>query len=414
MERARRLLKATALAYSSKELFDWDLGDLSRTLSHDQEITDTLTQYFHLFVSLTKPNLLPFVIDLPLGALPSAKPIKLLESRFLFVLFLLCFFQSQKSHHAFAPLIFLLHYRGLSHTGFHLLKSLGLSPVPKTVSKLTSAWANQCTGSIEELAVVWFDNIRRTQRGWVEEDVRVDHTVLAQTLLSVLPNLQQEEDCIFDEVPEILWSKTESQIRDAQKIRILRPGSPLNLSDSLSNPIRVADSPKYQFLEVEVLPIRCGEYLGTLEVLNALKEKGFWDFDTIRPLVVDYDLWWRIQRMILSNSTIGCFRTLRKKTLLIQGPWHLYKVLSEAFWKVFGPIFVYRVFLRTSSKNSPVASKTPELKQITETMIALWSWRRDHLLFEGHCHLARLIKLALNELVPLVRNSNQIVHFSTN
>ena len=88
-------------------------------------------------------------------------------------------------------------------------------------------------------------------------------------------------------------------------------------------------------------------------------------YDTIRPLVVDYDLWWKIQRMILSNSTIGCFRTLRKKTLLIQGPWHLNKVLSEAFWKAFGPIFVYRVFLRTSSKNSPVASKTPELKQIT-------------------------------------------------
>ena len=114
--------------------------------------------------------------------------------------------------------------------------------------------------------------------------------------------------------------------------------------------------------------------------------------------------------MILSNSTIGCFRTLRKKTLLIQGPWHLYKVLSEAFWKAFGPIFVYRVFLRTSSKNSQVASKTPELKQITETMIALSS---DHPLFEGHCHLARLIKLAQNELVPLVRNSNKIVHVST-
>ena len=137
------------------------------------------------------------------------------------------------------------------------------------------------------------------------------------------------------------------------------------------------------------------------------------DYDTIRPLAVDYDLWWRTQRMILSNSTIGCFRTLRKKTLLIQGPWYLYKVLSEAFWIAFGPIFVYRVFLRTSSKNSPVASKTPELKQITETMIALWSWRRDHLLFEGHCHLARLIKLALYELVSLVRNSNKIVHVST-
>jgi hypothetical protein len=202
-------------------------------------------------------------------------------------------------------------------------------------------------------------------------------------------------------VTRTLWSKTELLIRNAHQIRILRPGSPLKMTDSLSNPIRVADSPKYQFLEVEVLPIKCGEYLGTLEVLNALKQKGFWNFDTIRPLVVDYDLWWRIQRMILSSSTIGCFSTLRKKTLLIQGPWHLYKVLSEAFWKAFDPLCVYRVFLRTSCKNSPVASKTLELKQITETMIALWSWRRDHLLFEGLCHLAR-IKLALNELVPLV------------
>ena len=75
---------------------------------------------------------------------------------------------------------------------------------------------------------------------------------------------------------ETKWgsSSAQSQIRDAQKIRILRPGSPLNLSDSLSNPIRVAYSPKYQFLEVEVLPIRCDEYLGTLEVLNALKDFG--------------------------------------------------------------------------------------------------------------------------------------------
>jgi hypothetical protein len=402
IKQAIQLLKETSRLYASGLVDSWSIKELSRHLRPFVGLNEVLESCFHLFVKLIAPHQFALVSDSPIDDLPQTEKVLLLESRFLCTLFLLCFFRSQKSHHALSPLLFLLHYRGLSQSGFHLLNSIGLSPVPKTISKLTKQRTYQSGSSISEFSVVWFDNLRRTQRGWVDENVRVDHTVLAQTELDVLPELGNESDCLFDEVPGYLWSAVAEDIEKAFEIKVLTPNSPLFLATSLSNPIRVSNSPKYPFVELGVLPIRCGEMKGTLEVVDSLREKGFWNFTTIRPLVVDYDLWWRLQRIILSESCIGSFETIRRNTLLIQGPWHLYKVFAEAFWRIFGPLFVFEVHLCTSTKASPVASKTPELKQITETLIGLWSWKRDQGNFRGSTVFARLIKMAMDEIVPLV------------
>ena len=327
-----------------------------------------------------------------------------LQRRFLFILFLIIFFRSQKCYQALQPVFFLLHYRGLSHTGFHLLNQMGLSPTPKTVSRSLQLFTSSLVVPLSENAVVWFDNIRRTLHGWVEENCQVDHTVLAQTFLSLqLPLLPtQIPDCIPETISRDLLLPIALMIRASNDINVLRPGSPLHNTDVLSNPLRVPGSPKFVFREIGVLPIRCGEFLGTLRVLDHLKSIGFWNYPSIRPLVVDYDLWWRIQRIILSESCVGGLETLRRKTLLIQGPWHLYKVLSEAFWKNFGHLFVYETFLASSTSNSPTASKTPDLKVITELMICMWSWEKTNGPFVGTCVHARLIRFALSDLIPLV------------
>ena len=59
-------------------------------------------------------------------------------------------------------------------------------------------------------------------------------------------------------------------------------------TDSISNPIRVANSSKYKFLEVEV----CVEYLRTLRSVEMHGDKK--DFGTMNP----FALWW----LIMENS----------------------------------------------------------------------------------------------------------------
>jgi hypothetical protein len=333
-----------------------------------------------------------------------------LVSRFLCTIHLLCFFRSQKCYNGLSPLFFLLHYRGLSNTGFHLLNSLGLSPVPKTVSKSNKRFTNLQNTSLAKNSVVWFDNLRRHQTGWIHTGAQVDHTVIAQTLIPKLPRHgNNQPDVLFDEVPILLWKQASDAMKDSKGIQIILPGSFLANTNELSIPLRCKTSCHFEYREIDVLPIKCGEIRGTLQVLEHLREIGFWRTKKLRALVADYDLWWRIQRLVLSNSFIGSLETFRKRTIFIQGPWHLYKVLAEAFWKKFGPLFAYSLFLAGVRTANPTINKTPELKVITEVLISIFAWSLNNPPINSSCVESYLIKVAIGELVPLVGHDDSLL-----
>ena len=107
---------------------------------------------------------------------------------FCFLISLSVFIRFHKFTEFFKCFLFLLRYRGLSNTGFHVLQQLGMSPcvrlIPKVISSVRFIWTPQRPTHY----VLWGDNLRRELKGRLPSLNREDHTVTGYvSLVNPLP-----------------------------------------------------------------------------------------------------------------------------------------------------------------------------------------------------------------------------------
>ena len=167
-----------------------------------------------------------------------------------------------------------------------------------------------------------------------------------------------------------------------------------------SMPMRLRGATKYDFLERDVLPFACGTLKGTISLIKYFFENEYYKKDEFLLVVVDYDLYWRIFKLLCSNSICGSFPSLKKRLILIQGPWHIYKMICEATWEIYSPLLLARIWQKTF--NTPVPEKPP-LKKILFFYLSLISTSRRNRKWKSSGNtLSRLIQILIYELIPLV------------
>lgn len=372
--------------------------DFYRAVGNNSTVAmETLGISFVFFVRLTCSLDLQSKVDkLSLEEMLISPLLKKSRSRFFFLVKLLVYFTSQKNIHSLLPFWFVLHYRGLSNTGFHFLHQIGFGP---SVSSLPSLWSR----SLEIFSpaspvgqILWSDNLRRNLAGRLPTDFRVDWTVIGYTEIpqslpfnEYFPSVDIFIDISVSFMISNLFLNMDSII------------PMVNLPSTLSVPLRHKSFVKFQFFEKDILPIACGTILGTLTVLRHIMTYNPSNIFTF--LVVDYDIYWRIYKLMFSSSMIGCLSTVKKRLILIQGPWHIYKSICEAVWEFFSPLILARIWLHIFKSQCP---QKPPLKDILVIFISLFvlSHQMDFEIFllkktvYGKC-----IHILLNHLIPLVR-----------
>jgi hypothetical protein len=331
-----------------------------------------------------------------------SRDFRVCRSRFFVLLCGLVYFQSQKNTQGLSPLWFLLHYRGLSNTGFHLLHQLGLSPSVNSLTKIWDRVSKDFAAEPPAGQIIWADNLRRTLAGRLPQDCRVDWTVVGyvETPCSLLFDVNfPSVNNFFD--PQVT-STMSRLIQDYSTIKLME-----NPVDELSVPLRVRNGIKYKFWEKDILPLACGSNFGTLSLLRYLVEQTFAGYYTV--LVVDYDIFWRIHKWMFTKSVIGSLATVKQRFIILQGPWHIYKSLCEAVWSNFVHIVFAHLWIHVFQKPCP---QTPPLKEILYFYIAMYhiskriardSWNFPSTNVYGTC-----ILLLLYDLIPLV-SLNHIV-----
>lgn len=232
---------------------------------------------------------------------------------------------------------------------------LGLSPDVRTLNSSLKSSIKSIPSPNSNSSIIWFDNLRRVLKGRFVKTGRDNWTVLGRTKTNRL-------------IPTITipgWNFVcDTQSLNQLSIEFLqsenfKPSNFISNIDSISNPLRFANSEKFQFVEDIILPITCGTLEGTVNLLKEIL-KAIVD-DKYLILVVDYDLYWRIQRLFYTNSIFGSYPTLKKSLILIQGPWHIYKNLCESVWEVFSNLILADLWLLTLKKICPAS---PSLKDI--------------------------------------------------
>ena len=129
------------------------------------------------------------------------------------------------------------------------------------------------------------------------------------------------------------------------------------LAEGFSVPLRGFDSPHFQFLEADVLPVACGSLEGTVQMLKFLQRNGLRN-GVYGACVLDYDLYWRTFKFLYSSSCRGSFPQLRKQMIFVMGPWHIYKLLSEAVWSAYAPIIFAPMWLSVLKRKVPANPRT--------------------------------------------------------
>ena len=313
--------------------------------------------------------------------------------RFGLMLSMIMYFQNSRRTTLLKPIWFLLHFRGLSYTGFHVLHKFGLCPSVRSISTFLNDRSELDLHSPFQ-NVWWMDNLRRQLKGVVPADVRIDWTVVGSVPFQSVSPLRLDYVAIGDIFSDEGISKLYNTF-----IADVPLNYPVCHSVDLSVPLRSRTSTKYKFVEVDILPVTCGTLLGTVQILDYLKKNVFDEFH-FSFVVLDYDLYWRTYKLLFTRSIIGGFFDHRERLILILGPWHIYKSLCVAIWNWGAPLLFADLWLRTFDRRLPLS---PDLKDITLFFVAIFLGTRGSAIWmPDNSILGNSIALLLYQLIPLV------------
>jgi hypothetical protein len=198
----------------------------------------------------------------------------ILRSRFSLIICLLVYSQNSRNSNFLKPLWFLLHYRGLSNTGFHLLHKLGIAPCIRSLPSYFRSLESEIQPINMTKSFWWCDNLRRELHGRVQSQNRIDWTVVGRSIVPEPPPLRSLKATgeIFN---LFALDKLKNLLLCSDKIDLIGSKTNYYLRPFFSSPLRSIKSLKFRFLEHEVLPISCGSLVGTISLLNYAKEELF-------------------------------------------------------------------------------------------------------------------------------------------
>lgn len=402
-----KLLKVLSVGYRDDNITFWSMASLFGYVDVNYpEGAFALPEIFDYFIALVSSDpgaireLTPEEIDDS-----NDNDIQVTSRQFLFIVGSVLHFRSQQATHALRTFWFLLCFRGLAHSGVHLLHQIGLAPTSGTVSIHSKQIIEDFKLAIQIDCIIWFDNLRRTKHPFSIEPTPVDLTVIAQSLSK--SHMPEYHDFYLDSIIRTIRPASLRVILDlvlhSDDVEVAPDGSFLKTATHLTVPLRDLDSEHFEFREVDLLPIRCGSFLGTLEVLRWLRDQGVWDQDYYVALTVDYDLWFRIMRMICTDSLRGALQTLGQKTILMLGPWHIFKKLSEGVWISFGNLVLQDVAMSVSDSHTPtISTKKATMPQIILVFVNIFIWSENGGTFDGASTISALARILTEELIPLV------------
>lgn len=94
----------------------------------------------------------------------------------------------------------------------------------------------------------------------------------------------------------------------------------------ISIPVRASrNKVKYEFEELDLLPFAPGEGIGTLQILQNLEHQpGGLNSGYYTCCSLDYDLYWRCNRLFYTNDLLrGSLSLVKRSLVLILAPWHI-------------------------------------------------------------------------------------------
>ena len=225
---------------------------------------DAFTSGFHFFCFLSRGHsLLLTVITMTDEELLlcTEKLVSKAKRRFTFIIFSLIFFKSNKRSNQLKALYFLLHYRGLSYSGFNILYELGLFVSPRTLATHFNDITQLYLVPTADLEVHWYDNMVIDLKGGFVPDKTQNLTVYGATQI---PMVEAPKYNGFETIGDFIEEESIEQLVNSF-------GQQTNLYDytqlltytHLTNPLRAEDSSHYKFKEKDVLDITCGSNAGT-------------------------------------------------------------------------------------------------------------------------------------------------------
>jgi hypothetical protein len=396
----RETLETISFLIQHENLNLFDLKELfSVTEFHFKKDFETLNLMFVLFYQLSCPKIYWKKQKIPdITSLLEDQKYFSERARFSLLLSIFIYFQNPKSSFSLKPIWFLLHYRGLSYTGFHILHELGIGPSIRSLNKYFESLYSLVGCCSHENCVWWADNLRRRLKGRKSSEFREDWTVIAKTIVNdPIPLVDgPATGHIFSPRNLLIVQNLISQSFD-QEINI--DGSTYRESNEFSIPLRSKEPEKFKFVEEDILPVSCGSLKGTVELLKYFSEKVF--TDTMYTVATfDYDLYWRVHKLYYTTSIRGSFPEQRQKLILIMGPWHIFKTFCNAVWDHFSPLIFAPMWLETFKTRVP---ENPPLKDQLVFFISIANCTRRKIKWKPKNNfLAESTTCLIYELIPLV------------
>jgi hypothetical protein len=359
----------------------------------------TLKQCFIFFCQICCPkSYWKSIIDYDFDSLLENSEFCKERSRFSFLLCFLVYFEFPNNVKWLKPFWFLMHYRGLSYTGFHILNEIGFGPSIRSLSKYFVSLETLLENPRNSNGIIWADNLRRRLKRNLPHDCHEDWTVIAKTIVSEpTPTVgPYATGKIFSE-EKLLTLKY--YLSSENVIDFTSTTLPYYQKPQFSNPLRNEEPEKFQFVEEDVLPVACGTLKGTISLLNFVSRNYFFE-NEYSVMTLDYDLYWRVHKLYFTSSIKGSFSLHRKKLILIMGPWHIYKTLSLAVWELFAPLILAPLWIETFGKRVP---KSPNLREQLIFYISIANCtRRNRKWSPVDDPFSECTSCLIYELIPLV------------
>ena len=295
--------------------------------------------------------------------------IKLLN-KFVLAINFLIFWRNQKDNTQISVLTFLLQYRGLSQSGVSILRQMNLAPCPKTmaVKKKMIREKYGLPSTDVHTRVFWYDNMYRSLKGFFYDRNQVNtcYTVCSQTIVNMDPILL---DPNFLGVPKVssLFNRdfiSQIQVEYRNSFCAFNFFKHIFAIPSITIPLKAFhNKTQYKFEELDLLPFPPGSISGTIKIFNHLKNQfmginsEYYTFCT-----VDYDIYWRINRILYTNSlNRASFATVKRSMIVVLAPWHIIWKLSSKIWKFFLPSFIAQLIFSFDTRVSVNASFPTQL-----------------------------------------------------
>ena len=170
--------------------------------------------------------------------------------------------------------IFVLRFRHLSNTGFHLLHQIGLGPCVRGIPAALNGARQLFTPSECEHRVLWCDNVRRESAGRLRSSFVFDHTAIGYIRLDQpLPTIHQMRvrvNTMFEIAQELLCGRIATCDLEF---------GPCHFAESLIDceiltvPLRAPGSKKYKFIGHSLQDYAIGTVPGTLRFLKELHDQ---------------------------------------------------------------------------------------------------------------------------------------------